>query len=307
MTDFGYLLPTREVVMRGQSEAAPLLALADRAEAAGYRSVWVGDSILAKPRHEPLTMLAALAGRTSDVLLGTAVLLPALRHPVVLAHSAATVDLLSEGRLVLGVGMGASTPGNRAEFAGTGVPFANRGQRMVENLDLCRSLWTGQPVSQEGGLFPVSDIQLLPTPHRAGGPPIWAAGQGPVGRRRAAELYDGWFPIGAGRAEFHDGVAEVRELAEAAGRPSPTIAMYLTVSIDDDQSQAEATLDSFLTEYYAAPAEMLRGMQACVAGPAEKIAEEIRAWETAGAEHIVVRFAGDHERHFEAMAPVISA
>src|SRR5205823_2683926 len=82
----GYLLPTREQVMEGRPEAAPLLALAERAEDLGYDSIWVGDSILARPRHEPLTLLSAVAARTRHSELGTAVLLPALRNPVVLAH-----------------------------------------------------------------------------------------------------------------------------------------------------------------------------------------------------------------------------
>src|SRR6266852_8823939 len=81
----GYLLPTREQIMEGRPEAAPLLSLAERAEGLGYDSVWVGDSLLARPRHEPLTLLAGVAGRVPRVALGTAVLLPALRNPVVLA------------------------------------------------------------------------------------------------------------------------------------------------------------------------------------------------------------------------------
>ncbi|MGZ0188783.1 MAG: LLM class flavin-dependent oxidoreductase, partial [Alphaproteobacteria bacterium] len=98
----GYLLPTRESIMEGRPEAAPLLTLAEKAEDLGYDSVWIGDSVTARPRHEPLTMLAAVAGRTRRVELGTAVLLPALRNPVQLAHQAATVDQASDGRLILG-------------------------------------------------------------------------------------------------------------------------------------------------------------------------------------------------------------
>ena len=79
----GYLLPTREHIMQGRPEAAPLLALAERAEALGYASVWVGDSLLARPRHEPLTLLAGVAGRVKRVEIGTAVLLPALRNPTI--------------------------------------------------------------------------------------------------------------------------------------------------------------------------------------------------------------------------------
>ncbi|TMJ72973.1 MAG: LLM class flavin-dependent oxidoreductase, partial [Alphaproteobacteria bacterium] len=106
----GYLLPTREQVMQGRPEAAPLLALAERAEGLGYDSIWVGDSILARPRHEPLTLLSAVAARTRKAELGTAVLLPALRNPVVLAHGIATLDQISEGRFILGVGIASDVP-----------------------------------------------------------------------------------------------------------------------------------------------------------------------------------------------------
>ena len=95
MIEAGILLPTRESVMSGRPAVGPMLAMAERAEALGFSSVWVGDSLTARPRHEPLTLLAAVAARTRRVALGTAVLLPALRHPLVLAHAVATVDRIS--------------------------------------------------------------------------------------------------------------------------------------------------------------------------------------------------------------------
>src|ERR1700756_3449805 len=122
-TEFGVLLPTREAVMSGRPETAPMLAMAERAEASGFSSVWVGDSLTARPRHEPLTLLAAVAARTQRVALGTAGLLPALRHPLLLAHAVATVDRVSEGRLILGVGTAGDTPAIRKEFESAGVPF----------------------------------------------------------------------------------------------------------------------------------------------------------------------------------------
>ena len=146
----GYLLPTRERIMSGQSETAPLLTLAEKAEEKGYDSVWVGDSLLARPRHEPLTTLAAVAARTKTVELGTAVLLPALRNPVVLAHLVATVDQISEGRLILGVGIATDVPNVRAEFEAAGVPFEKRVGRMMEGIRLCQALWSGEPVKWEG-------------------------------------------------------------------------------------------------------------------------------------------------------------
>src|SRR5882762_8293914 len=142
----GYLLPTREQVMEGRPEAAPLLALAERAEELGFDSIWVGDSILARPRHEPLTLLAAVAARTRRAELGTAVLLPALRNPVVLAQQVATLDRIAEGRVILGVGIASDVPNIRAEFEAAGVPFEKRIGRLVEGMALCRALWTGKPV-----------------------------------------------------------------------------------------------------------------------------------------------------------------
>src|ERR1051325_6088364 len=136
--EFGVLIPTREAVMSGRPDTAPLLTMAERAEAAGFDSVWIGDSITARPRHEPLTLMAAIAARTRRVRLGTGVLLPALRNPVVLAHLIATVDRISEGRVILGVGIAADGPAIRQEFAACGVPWDRRVGRFLETLQNCR-------------------------------------------------------------------------------------------------------------------------------------------------------------------------
>src|SRR5260221_276897 len=171
----GYLLPPREQVMEGRPEAAPLLALAERAEELGYDSIWVGDSILARPRHEPLTLLSAVAARTRRAELGTAVLLPALRNPVVLAHGIATLDQISEGRFILGVGIASDLPNIRAQFPACRVPLEKRVGRMLEGLRLCRELWTGQPVTWNGRWI-MENAVLGPVPYRPGGPPIWIGG-----------------------------------------------------------------------------------------------------------------------------------
>ena len=178
--------------MEGRPETAPLLELAARAEGLGFDSVWVGDSLLARPRHDPLTLLAAVAARTRKVALGTAVFLPALRNPVVLAHQLATLDQISEGRLVLGAGIASDLPNIRAEFAAAGVPFEGRVGRMMEGLRLARALWTGKPVDWQGR-WPVQSGVLGPTPYRAGGPPIWMAGSVRPALERAARHFDGWF------------------------------------------------------------------------------------------------------------------
>src|SRR5215470_2494724 len=146
MPKLGYLLPTRERVMENHHETGALLALAETAEKLGYDSIWVGDSVLARPRHDALTLLAAVAARTRRAELGTAVLLPALRNPVLLAHQVATLDRIAEGRVILGVGIASDWPNIRAEFEAAGVSFDKRIGRLIEGLALCRALWTGQPV-----------------------------------------------------------------------------------------------------------------------------------------------------------------
>src|SRR5258706_10090576 len=107
---FGVLIPTREAIMSGRPETGPLLTMAERAEAAGFDSVWIGDSITARPRHEPLTLMAAIAARTRRVGLGPGALLPPLRHPAGLAHLIAPPGRISEGRAVLRGGSAADGP-----------------------------------------------------------------------------------------------------------------------------------------------------------------------------------------------------
>ncbi|MSP00285.1 MAG: LLM class flavin-dependent oxidoreductase [Acetobacteraceae bacterium] len=301
----GYLLPTREQIMEGRPEAAPLLELAARAEAEGFDSVWVGDSLLARPRHDPLTLLAGVAGRVGRVELGTAVLLPALRNPVVLAHQVATLDQISEGRLILGVGFAADAPSIRAEFEAAGVPFEKRIGRMMEGLRLCRALWTGEPVDWDGR-WKVKQGVVAPTPYRPDGPKLWIGGNLPASLERAGKSFDGWFPIAPAPEAFASGLAHVRGVAKTAGRDPASVAgaMYLTIALDDDAAKAEARLNGFLERYYSQPAPVLRRRQACYAGPGAGVAEWLDAYAKAGASHLCVRFAGEHESHMSALAKV---
>lgn len=303
MPRVGYLLPTRERVMEGLPETASLLTLAERAESLGFDSVWAGDSLLARPRHDPLTLLAAVAASTRKVELGTAVLLPALRNPVVLAHQVATLDRISEGRLILGVGIAADVPAIRAEFEAASVPFDKRVGRLVEGLALARALWTGKPVDWEGR-WKVKAAVLGPTPHRPGGPPIWVAGAVAAARQRTGRLFDGWFPNSPGVSEYKTQWAEVTEAARAAGRDPATLtgAMYLTLAIDDDTTRADAKLNDYLEQYYGVPPLATRKRQMSYAGPAAGAAAWLKAYADAGASHLVLRFAGDHERHLETVA-----
>ena len=301
----GYLLPTRERIMAGAPDAAPLLELAERAEALGIDSVWVGDSLLARPRHEPLTVLAGVAARTRRVDLGTAVLLPALRNPVLLAHQAATLDRLAEGRLILGVGIATDVPNVRDEFEAAGVPFEKRVGRMLEGLRLCRALWSGEPVEWDGR-WRVKQGILGPTPHRPGGPPVWVGGSVRASLERAGRLFDGWFPTGPDAAGWGKRWREVLAVAAEAGREPDALtgAVYLTLAIDDDEAAANARIDEYLERYYGAPAPTLRRRQACFGGPAEAAADWLEGYARAGASHLVLRLVGDHHSLLETVARI---
>ena len=269
--EFGVLLPTREAVMSGRPETSSMLAMAERAEAAGFDAIWIGDSVTARPRHEPLTLLAAVAARTRRVRLGTAVLLPALRNPVVLAHVVGTLDRIAEGRVILGVGIAADTPAIRKEFG----------------------LWTRDHVSFSGKHFTLHDVTVEPKPHRPGGPPIWIGGSGPTALREAAR-FDAWFPTGPNVEFFSEHFPRIRAAAQAAGRKPDAVtgAAYVTLALDASPAAAEQRLHQFLETYYAAPARALLARQACYAGPIEGCVEWLQRWIDAGVGHINVRFAG---------------
>ncbi|MCY4583327.1 MAG: LLM class flavin-dependent oxidoreductase, partial [Chloroflexi bacterium] len=192
----GLLLGTRGMVMRAQREGTPysadgMLTLAERAEAAGLDSVWVGDSLVSKPRLEPVTAMSAIAARTSRVRIGTAVLLPALRPPVPLAHAIATADIVSGGRIVIGAGVGgAFNDDQRQDWTAAGVAPDSRAGRFSETVRLMKRLWTEDNVTFDGSHFRFDDLTLDPKPVQPGGVPLLLAthyrtGSQAQGRRAA--------------------------------------------------------------------------------------------------------------------------
>ena len=178
MVKLGLLLPTRGLLL---GESAPenadrVLDMARRAEDAGLDSVWVGDSLIAKPRLEPLSTLAAVAACTKRVRLGTAVLLAALRHPVLLAQTMATVDLISQGRLLIAAGVGgAFNDEQRAEWRAAGVSPSRRASRLEEVLEIVKGLGSGQPLDFPGRHFDLERVSMEPLPVQSGGVPLLLA------------------------------------------------------------------------------------------------------------------------------------
>lgn len=285
MAAIGYLLPTRDVAARGDHELTPLVRQARLAETLGFDSVWAGDSPVTRPRADPLALLAAVAAVTDRVTLGTAVLLPALRHPILLAHQLATVDRLAGGRLVAGMGGGFPHPNTEAQFAAVQVSFHDRISRMAEAVDVLRLLWTSTGVSFQGKHFAFHDVTIEPRPARSGGPPVWLAGSGDAALRRVDRLADGWLPYPPSPETY------ARELAAIARPVTP--ALYATVCLDEDPERARARLRTQVERYYNAPLEVVETIQAMVAGSARETAAWLRGYLEAGARHVVIRLAAD--------------
>ena len=293
MTAFGYLLPTREIVM---SEKVPrfsqIIDLAEYAEELGFESVWVGDSILARPRFEPLSTLAAIAARTKRVELGTAVLLPALRHPVVLANEVANVDLISDGRLILGVGIGANNPTVAHEFASCGVAINRRIGLFEETITLMRRLWSEPEVTFEGRYFQIKSVKLGLRPMRQSGVPLWIAGSGDNALRRVLGLADGWLPISSSPESFATDWERLQTLGLEIGRNAQDLhrCLYTTININSDISQARSELRTFIESYYGVPYEVMATRNGLCAGSAEDCAAWLKHFIAAGAQSIIVRF-----------------
>src|SRR5881296_2788624 len=279
----GLLLPSREALLWADGDLHFVVEAAQHAEQDGYDSVWVGDSLLARPRGEPLTLLAAVAGATTRVTLGTAVLLPLLRHPLSLAHGLATLDRIAKGRVVVGIGPGAELPGTHAELAALGVPSDRRVGGMLAAIERCRRLWR----NEEPG------IELQPRPFNPGGPPVWVGGTGPRMLRLTGERFEGWLPLSPTPSDYASGLRAVQAAAERAGRDPGSIAtgVYLTVAVADSASDAAAELNAYMLAYYGVPAEVMAKGMALHAGTLESAAEWFAAYRAAGAHEIVVRLA----------------
>jgi alkanesulfonate monooxygenase SsuD/methylene tetrahydromethanopterin reductase-like flavin-dependent oxidoreductase (luciferase family) len=281
--DLGLLLPTREVLLWGDANLRFLVDTAVEAERLGFQSVWAGDSLLARPRGEPLTLLAAVAGATKRVRLGTAVLLPLLRRPVQLAHVLVTFDRVSQGRLIAGVGPGADVPGTRDELAAVDMSADRRVTALLHSIDRCRALWRDED----------PNMKLLPPPFTPGGPPVWLGAQGPRMLREAGSRFDGWLPFSPTPEDYAAGLSVVREAAAKAGRnPSAvTAGVYLTLAIADDRQTAAEQFDAYIRAYYGVPGEVMARMQASHAGTIDSATEWIGAYIEAGAQHVVMRLA----------------
>ena len=193
---------------------------------------------------EPMTTLSVLAGMTSRIRLGTGIVIAALRRPVILAKSAATLDVLSGGRLDLGVGVG----WQREEYEAAGLPFEDRGRVLDHTLEVCRTLWREQSASLQSPELSFDAIHMMPKPFRPDGVPIWVAGTiNPRVVRRLARFGTGWIPWGTDAADPAVSIERMRqELSEIGHDPSGLqVVGRLPILTDSDRTiDIKRTMDS---------------------------------------------------------------
>ena len=292
-TTFGCSMPSRGPMAGPEN----LRTLAQRAEDLGFDSVWVSDDVILprevasfypyaadgvatfrpdEPYYDPIATLNFLAGCTHRVRLGTHVLILPYRNPVVTAKMLATLDVLSNGRLTLGVGVGWM----EEEFQALDLEtFAQRGAVSNEYIRLFKELWTKEEPEFHGEFYNVSGAGFLPKPVQQPHPPIWVGGHTGPAIRRAAELGDGWMPIGLRPPailepeELAVKIARLKRLTVEAGRPEDAVALCFSTYIT---FQANVGRDR----------QMMQGRP-------EQIAADLRQYQDLGVRNFIFGFAGD--------------
>ena len=261
----------------------------------GYDSLWVGDHIaFAVAILDPLLQLAQAAVVSPRLKLGTNVYLLPLRHPVPVAKQVATLDHLSEGRLIFGVGVGGEFP---KEFEACGVPLGERGARLTAAIRLLRQLWSGAPVSYDGRYFGAfAEVSMQPPARQPGGPPIWAGGRADAALARAGRLADGWMSYVITPETYRAGLEKIAAAAAAAGRKIARFGTghLLFARLDATYEQALNAAAATLSHRYAMDFRRPAERYAALGRPAQ-VAEKIRAFYDAGVRHLVLDLVGPYE------------
>jgi probable F420-dependent oxidoreductase len=271
-----------------------LMGAARQAETLGYDSVWCADRIVIpweiktpypysegqsfivppdRPFFEPLTCLAFLAGCTEKISLGISVLVLPYRQPLYWAKIATTIDHLSKGRLILGVGVGWMVE----EFAALGANFAARGELSDEQLDLLKVLWEEERAKFSGRHYRFEDIAFSPKPLQKPRIPIWVGGESARAQRRAGKYGDAWFPyfVRMTPVELSRRFDNVRRAAEKGGRDPSGVRLNCCLPIELGPAPLPQEEDR-------------------LHGSAEQIAEALKGYEKIGVEHIALQFMVPH-------------
>ena len=269
-----------------QIQPGHVTTAARKCEAMGVDSFWVIDRI-AYDNLEPFTVLAAAAAVTEKIRIGTSVLLATLRHPTLLAKTVATLDLLSRGRVTLGIGFGS----RQNDFAAVEIPFEHRGGRAEEAIKLIKRLWSEEGVTHKGRFFQVENLTIGPRPIQSPHPPIWMGGGAEVVLKRAGRLADGYICGSSAIQDFPAVWEKISGVALAAGRDPGKIekAALTFMAIDDNKARAVEACAAYLQRYYGAVRMDVE--KHLLVGAPKACAERIRSFFSKGLDTLIIGLA----------------
>ncbi|MCK5391671.1 MAG: LLM class F420-dependent oxidoreductase [Deltaproteobacteria bacterium] len=267
--NFGITLPN----FGKYADKDEILKIAASAEELGFKSLWVSDHVVIPDSHQgfgdvfydPFITLTYVAAHTRNISLGTSVIILPYRNPIVLAKMISTLDVLSEGRVIIGVGAGWL----QKEFEALGVPFSKRGEMANEYLSILKVLWTEDDPRFTGKYLKFSDIKFLPKPFKTLRPPIWVGGGSNKAIERAVTYGDGWHPVGLTPEELKEKLKYVNKLLKKHNKDNFQISLRRNLEINKDKDINDD--------------DTLRG-------PVEKIISGIKEYKELGVNHLILNF-----------------
>jgi len=297
--EFGVHLPLISIAGE-QHSLDDLLAFTETARDLGYTHLCANDHLVfSRPWLDGPTALAAVLAHSGQMTLATTVTVPVLRGPAATAKILAAIDLLSGGRLVVGLGPGSSA----RDYELIGVRFEERWKRLDEAVQTLRAFWRADDVAFEGAFYSTAGFTLSPTPAQRPGPPIWIGSWGSVaGLKRVARLADGWLASGYNTTPelFAQAWSDVQAEVAARGRdvarfPNGIATMWCYVT--ENRARADAMFAGVLAPMLNRPVEQLRAILPI--GSAEECAEKLLAYERAGAQRVFLWPLADERAQLE--------
>jgi len=295
---FGMSLPHRSA---DPIPATVVREVAQRADELGFRDLWVTDNTIDEAGcFDALTVLTYAAAVTATIRLGVSVLVLPTHHPVHVAHQVATLDRLSDGRAILGVGLGRAP-----DYDTLQVPTARRVTRFTESVELVKALWAGPHASYEGEIYRVHDVSLGTRPIQRPHPPIWSGGQQPAAIHRAAAWADGWMGAGgSSAAELRAAVPLLHAALDAAGRDPAAfpISKRVFMAVDEREEVARSDVDRWFREVYHDPDGT---DQFGVCGTPEQVRERLEELAATGATHLLLNPVTRYREQLEVLAEIV--
>jgi probable F420-dependent oxidoreductase len=260
-------------------------------DALHYDSLWVGDHIaFTSPVLDPIAQLAQAAALSDRLTVGTAIYLLPLRAAAIAAKQSSSLDHLSRGRFVFGVGVGGEFPN---EFDACGVPVKERGARLEEGIEVVRTLWHGEPCSFEGRFSSFSDVQMQPAAYTENGPPIWCGGRSEAALARIGRAANGWIAYVVTPEQYRQGLATIAQGAASIGRRLTEMGTSHLLFVRMGASRAQALDDAteILSKRYAMDFRRAAERYCALGTPAE-VLQHVQSFYDVGVRHFILEFLG---------------